>query len=714
MSLNENAVGQASPLGYSSNNELTSICPPAPHGNVLSANPTLDSISNVLGGAPRDYPALPLVISSILRAVQAVKSTIEAPSSQLLAIETSFRDLETQASILRNGSSAIAASALHGRLTDYPGWAMALAVGEVHAAPISRVAAGIEILWGLINQQPIPARVARTIRQSAYKAPFQEVSPIVDLETEFIASIWKTPFGIRLIKVLSKLLSAISSAHASKENAEKWSFESKARGQILGRANFSSISSRTGTATHRELNEYQTKRVTAKVATWIESPTDERAVAAVITALSGLTIDLIHQIPLVLFDTPGCDFMALHPRDGVLYTNLESLAREAAAGNPALQAREGGYICIKPLPKTVAALIWEQFEKNTSSLTLGDLFPALRSLRGHHEMTPTGGEICASWSRWLNSQVAILKKAGLDAWYTAILSNNFGAFPKSKLYYAVSTCNEIWDAARNVFSHLHWGEPIAMPDYAAGFGSRVVPTGEIVRRTFEFHLAKAAASQPGPEPGLNSVLAYHNAMAVVIGFQLAIMLALRERKEYLLSASNREGQQYILLNDKKVPGPDGLLPVPACEWVQHKINQWRLICKETRGHIQRLGKCDGKFLGWLDQAIHQKDVPLICLCNARRLTPIPLGSRHIFGTLPVQLALAPDAGRKLLENDLRALKVGSADIDAVLRHEVKLQAKHSLGADFALGEWAERVSPLLNELARQYFDIPQAELGKGA
>ena len=99
----------------------------------------------------------------------------------------------------------------------------------------------------------------------------------------------------------------------------------------------------------------------------------------------------------------------------------------------------------------------------------------------------------------------------------------------------------------------------------------------------------------------------------------------------------------------------------------------------------------------------QNDVPLISLCQSRQFRPIPLGSKHVFGTLPSRLRLAPDAGRKLLENDLRELKASAGDIDAVLRHEVKLQAKHSLGVDFQLSAWAQRVVPLLDTLAKKYF-----------
>ena len=694
-------------------NQSSDIYQPRSYEGVLTANPTLDSIFRVLGGAPRDLPAVRVVIRGVLTSINAVISLVEKPSRQLLEIEASLLAIQHQFSSDEGATSGIPAGVLRGRLTDHPGWAMCLTVGSGHANASCKFAAGTEIIWGLLNQQPIPEKVARAIRRCAQHAQLEGVQPVIVWETGTVSSVAGTPLEARLTKVFPKLLPSVCEERASRFTAEKHCFEYRARGQILGRANFGSISSRTGAVTHREMSKYQLHKVRTAICSWTDI-SDMRAVAAVMSAVSGLTVDLIHQIPLSNFEEPISSIVAIDPARGVLRTELEWLAREAAAGGSGAPTREGGYICIKPIPERIATIMHLRFEDNPTAFTLGDLFPCMRSLQGHHEMTAAGGEIRASWARWLNSQIVILREAGLDPWHAAIVSNNFGAVPKSKLYYAVSVPQEIWEAARTAFNHLGWGNPVSMPDLAEGFGSRVVPTNSSVAQAYKFHLELANKSRCNSTSNLKDVLHHHNAMAIVIGFQLVILLGLRERRVYPLLSSIRDGEQFALLKDKKVPGPAGLLPVPLSAWVRQAVKQWRAICINTRHELQRCGISNGEFLKWLDQAILQNDVPLISLCQSRQFRPIPLGSKHVFGTLPSRLRLAPDAGRKLLENDLRELKASAGDIDAVLRHEVKLQAKHSLGVDFQLSTWAQRVVPLLDTLAKKYFFLAPSTTGEGA
>lgn len=684
---------------------------------VLSANPTLDSIFRVLGGAPRDQPGIRVVIDGVLTSINAVIKIVEKPSQQLLEIENSIQALQNQFLVEEADTSVVPAGVLRGRLTDHPGWAMCLAMGSVQVSVLFQFATGVEILWGLVNQHPIPEKVARAIRRCANHQTPQGVQPVIDWETGNVSSAAGTPIETRLNKIFPKLLPSLCEARASRFAAEKLSFEYRARGQILGRANFGSISSRTGAITHRELSKHQLNKVCKAICSWIDSG-DERAVAAVVTALSGLTVDLIHQIPLLRLEKPTGSIMVIDPGRGVLRTNLESLVREAAAGGSGAPTREGGFISVKPLPERVATIVRLRFEDNPSAQTLGDLFPSLRSLQGHHEITPTGGEIRASWARWLNTQVAILQEAGLDAWLTAITSNNFGATAKSKNYYAISAPQEIWGATKIAFIHLGWGEPVPMPDLAKGFGSRVVPTNSSVMQAYDFHRNVALTVCANGLTSVKAVLSHHNAIATMIGFQLVILLALRERRVYPLLASIDEDEQFILVHDKKVPGPTkeglkppGLLPVPICDRVRQLVKEWRLVCLQTRSELQRFGVSTGEFMDWLDHVILQKDVPLISLCKLRWFQTVALGSRHIFGTLPSNLALAPDAGRKLLENDLRDLNASAGDIDAVLRHEVKFQAKHALGVDFQLSVWAARVVPLIDALAERYFSEHASVIG---
>ena len=81
-----------------------------------------------------------------------------------------------------------------------------------------------------------------------------------------------------------------------------------------------------------------------------------------------------------------------------------------------------------------------------------------------------------------------------------------------------------------------------------------------------------------------------------------------------------------------------------------------------------------------------------------------VGTHDFLSHLPTDLKLAPDFGRKFLENELRARRLPSHAIDGVLRHSVVGQARNTASSDFVLHGWIGRAGSVIDDIAADLFD----------
>jgi hypothetical protein len=171
-----------------------------------------------------------------------------------------------------------------------------------------------------------------------------------------------------------------------------------------------------------------------------------------------------------------------------------------------------------------------------------------------------------------------------------------------------------------------------------------------------------------------------------------------------------------------VPGAEGALPVALCTYTRELISQFRKHCAAVARRLQTMGPKDTPFHLWLLAVVDREQVHLLCMASdVRRIRPV--GSADVIGRLPKEHALAPDFGRKLLENQMRRLTGRSAaearkfalrsgDIDAMLRHEVRGQWRNASSSDFVLIEWLRRVTSTLDAIAADAFGKVPSGLSK--
>ncbi|MDO8769737.1 MAG: hypothetical protein Q7K57_13730 [Burkholderiaceae bacterium] len=99
------------------------------------------------------------------------------------------------------------------------------------------------------------------------------------------------------------------------------------------------------------------------------------------------------------------------------------------------------------------------------------------------------------------------------------------------------------------------GALVQMPINSIDFGCRVVPNEAQIRAIDQwwFHRTKDAA--PGKHCALTQLLEHHNSFMALTAFRLALLFALRERRQYVLCADVDERMDcWLAIDDKHVAG----------------------------------------------------------------------------------------------------------------------------------------------------------------
>jgi hypothetical protein len=246
----------------------------------------------------------------------------------------------------------------------------------------------------------------------------------------------------------------------------------------------------------------------------------------------------------------------------------------------------------------------------------------------------------------------------------------------------------------------NWGPAESDAGKGVAFGSRVVATADAIQRVAGWHRGEVQTVRPArSDRSITKLLEFHNRYTRCVALELALMLALREATAYQLWADiDEQIDLWVEILDKRVPGPAGALPVLLCERAKESIKSYRLHCQAVAAKLHNLSQAGTVFHEWLLAVVRCERVALLCSASGTGRIE-RAGSGCAFGALPPDRRIAPDAGRKWLENELRHQRLRTGDIDAVLRHDIVGQSHSCSTSDFVLLEWALRVAPVIDRVA---------------
>jgi len=631
------------------------------------------------------------------KAIDAALTFLATPTAATTQTSVRLQALLGRVGAALQSSQTAEAKAPRGRrLTKHPAWGMCLALGTRDMPLVTLIVGGLLLLQAVHDGRTVSSASAKDIMrhgEGCDLAP-EALRIFLDADIDAVDTAW--PWLARVQRRWPTMLNSLVEGGGPPPTPP--SFNKRARGQLWACAHYAAPAHRAGTPTHRNLSKGQFDEACRRVTQWI-SQDDWRGAWAICSALSCLTADLLPELPLV-GHTDETWVACVDVVAGTVKTDFTFLADEAAAAAANANALPASLVIEKPFPAVFAARIRQRQLRYPGARTLADLYPEALPLLGDMAMLDLRCEITPSWARWINSVGICMRVRGMDNLLASAVSNDLGHVPRSKLYYVCVGREEVWNAADAFMQKCGWGA--AEPDTGTGvaFGSRVVATVDAIERVAAWHRGEVQAVRPArSDRSSDKLLAFHNHYTRCVALELALMLALREATEYQLWADiDEQIDLWVEVLDKRVPGPEGALPVPLCKRAKELIKVYRLHCQAVASKLHNLGQAGTVFHEWLLAVVRRERVALLCTASGMRRIE-RAGSGGAFGALPPDRRIAPDTGRKWLENELRHQRLRTGDIDAVLRHDIVGQSHSCSTSDFVLLEWALRVAPVIDRVA---------------
>lgn len=650
-------------------------------------------LSRILS-APKDFPGVHRVVRGSAKSIEAVIRHIGAPSGELLEMSS---NLSVLVGVL---GDALAASGTHELLAPlpglkgrYPAWAAFASMESTHEAAL--LLAGTELLKKWHDES---AHLSDAVAYDIGKAAKAECPPpdalaslLAGVEEEDFIEPWAARLRHDWRLVLKNFSDGLTPPALNALD--------RIRGQILASATYPRFQKRAGASDHRQLSKLQTDVCLEQISSWIKQD-DYRGTVGFFVCCTGLSVELVPVIPILRADSPTRWLVAIDLNDSHLKTDLAILATEAA--QPTQEgAVPSSYILAKPLPEIIAMQLRSRLQRFPEARCLGDLYPDFPTMDTTTSVVYLQGEINPSWARTRSSTGTFLRHLGINNLLACLVSGDFGHIPRSKLYYASVSAHEIRSACESFYKAAGWGSAASVAMHPLNFGCQVVPeAGQVMEadRLLKEHLTKSA---PGKHCSIHKLVAHHNRFMALMGFRLSVLFALRELKRIPFTANIDEKRDlWICIEDKAVNGFNGPLPVPMTALAASSISNIRMHCRALRLRLEKKTKQYSPLAKWCRQVELHQDVPLLMQAGIH-LNLVPVGASDCFKSLPKHLRIAPDFGRKIMENYLRMEGIRSSDIDAVLRHAVSGQSPSTSISDFSLLEWIDRVVPAMNTIAKQ-------------
>lgn len=452
---------------------------------------------------------------------------------------------------------------------------------------------------------------------------------------------------------------------------------------------------RAGARNHRELSRGQLEEAFAHIRQGIEHDTFAGAIGALV-CITGFTPEVVAGIGLGATRPALGEAAWLDPEAGILYVDHAVLLREAAKARSGCLASAA--VCPKPLPRKLAALLRQRQNTRPHASSITALYPEDPLPQSEAPVYLCKDMICPSWARLRNSVGTYLREEGMDNLMASVVSGRLWHIPQSKLFYANAQAAEMQQAFDSFYRISGWGEAVQLPLWMPGFGSQVVPTlAAVVEQDRTLHQGCDAA-HPGKHSHLARLLEHHTCYMRLTGFRLSLLLALRETQAMVITADVHEDwDRWIAVHDKDVHGRDYPLPMPLAHFTRETLTMLRAHTRALRGRLIQLGEGTSELARWCLQVNQHQSTSLLMVCK----TPAslrPLATRDFVGS-----TLAPDWGRKFMENALRHEGLKATEVDAFLRHVTAGQAfQSSIAHQHSMATW-NRTVLAVDRIALQCF-----------
>jgi hypothetical protein len=547
----------------------------------------LRKLSSVLT-TPVDAPALLSVLAAAAQAVNAYGKTLVAPTEAFQRIAQTLEVLKDECGDNPQFYAAAADDPLRRRLLKNSAWALLLEMSKAPTPERLLVAAGVELAYCLATGKHFPNGYATNLRRALGPA-LDFLRPVDDTKEGEPA--WLPHFR----KVSREARRLFEAGPLPPDDGRQASFNEVAINTLRGASLLPDVRHRQGILDHSHLSPAMLIASAEALRNAVDGCDD--SALAILTFLSGLPLRTTTRIPLA--GTTEDWVMELDVEAGILRTDLELVFSKAARPREASAHRPAVRVIAKPLPLFLADALMVRLNENPDARCVGDLLPRATCDGSRLALTEEKFGIEPSLARFVRSAAGFAINHGVDRLAAAVVTNDFGVIPASKVYYCHIDRHEIWDVAEKLYDGLGWGLPTP---YAEGmaFGSRVAPTREAIREWHRWLRINLILIKPGKNCGISSLLAFHNRFAEACAAITVFCLASRGTARIRITADAlTENTGSILLFDKQVGHLPRPLPVPVNAHVTAQARLWRAHCRSL------LRRLDNKGIA-ADSALHRQ------------------------------------------------------------------------------------------------------------
>lgn len=609
--------------------------------------------------APFDTPQRVAVIAAACRAVEAYGLTLAQPTAIFLEILRRCREMLSVLGPLIPSKDDLESNPLYRRLQRHPAWALcyrlAATAPERHGRDFA--AAGVEIALGLVTTKPFRKGYADALRRPLTPERIHIDAP-VDWEKAYVKT-----------RVQAAEFFEFDPSSEGLGNTPRL-FDLAAGLQLTRKALYASPRRRQAVL-HRETQSADTfVRSAIRIGDLVRRG-DDPGMQTMLGSLSGISVELTSEIPLVEPPSSTGWTMWFDVRNGVLLTCLDAMARGAARGGGSM-FRSTTKVLAKPVPQILATELQARSQRHPDATTIGQLI-RMTGTNGRSLTLPDApSTIRPTVARFLSTTAPYLVQRGMDRLTAAVLANDYSVVPLSKLYYTMVDPADIWAAAAFAFDAMGWGEPVK-PIVTHAAGSKVVPTRGAIVAMYQFMAETVASSYPGRNASDLRLFAHHCLYARVTASIAVHCLAAREHRVLRFNTLNLpERASLCCYADKRVGPAPGAHPVAVCTLLRRQVGHWYAHCRALLARLERrIDKRNTAIVAYLRRVVNGDPCPLFFeIADGRTRSIRAIGTSDLVKWWPDECRFDGDFGRHFWECELHVQGISSSTVDWFMRHVI--------------------------------------------
>lgn len=386
--------------------------------------------------------------------------------------------------------------------------------------------------------------------------------------------------------------------------------------------------------------------------------------------LSGLSWPMAKRMPLT---QPEADdwVIWLDIEQGCYHVNINPIVRNAVVAGG-----QNNYVFAtkaykRHFPATLAQALTRLREAHPFAATLGELTKTQAIPEEQAIGAQSDRALKISIARFYNARSAVSRSLGLSASMTALALGDFRRGPLSRMYYQVTSSQQMNSAQARIAELLGWGPIPSAPKDTPPVGANVVPHAEAIAAISVELAAQVEAHRPARRHTWQHVREFHNAFALYTAFLVSLGIMGRRRNATVIIGGIWATQSGLCgVHDKRTRSSQGTTTVTICPAVQDQLDNWMKHLERLLDRMTRLAVCDSDLVHHIQSVLSGKNVSMVFTINEAG-KPEDCGSNHAYASVPKSMQVKSDSARHMWETRFQLEEVADALANAQARRSAR-------------------------------------------